>query len=201
MDRLHRATGSFSVRIWHQTSRRCAGQRRRSQNPHPVFRSHEHQPHFSPDGQFIYFIADDDGTQNLCRIPVAGGEITRPIGGRLMVNDYNVGKTGDIAAQVATIDRPDEIFTVPDRQTYSGLHTSTTRCFRNLSCPMANMSISKVRTALLFAGYLYKPLDYISGKKVPTILRPHGGPVWAYYAEFSHLRATVGGKWLCRAFS
>jgi dipeptidyl aminopeptidase/acylaminoacyl peptidase len=37
------------------------------------------------------------------------------------------------------------------------------------------------------AGYLYKPLDYTSGKKYPTILRPHGGPVWAYYAEFTHL--------------
>src|SRR6202035_1039615 len=37
------------------------------------------------------------------------------------------------------------------------------------------------------AGYLYKPLDYVPGKKVPTILRPHGGPVWAYYAEFTLL--------------
>jgi dipeptidyl aminopeptidase/acylaminoacyl peptidase len=37
------------------------------------------------------------------------------------------------------------------------------------------------------SGYLYKPLDYVPGKKYPTILRPHGGPVWAYYAEFDHL--------------
>src|SRR6266849_692154 len=36
-------------------------------------------------------------------------------------------------------------------------------------------------------GYLYKPLDYTPGKKYPAILRPHGGPVWAYYAEFTHL--------------
>src|SRR6267378_4908475 len=27
-------------------------------------------PRFSPDGKSIYFIVDDDGTQNLCRIPV-----------------------------------------------------------------------------------------------------------------------------------
>src|SRR5207248_11802903 len=37
------------------------------------------------------------------------------------------------------------------------------------------------------AGYLYRPLDYTPGKKFPALLRPHGGPVWAYYAEFSHL--------------
>src|SRR4029077_18033385 len=37
------------------------------------------------------------------------------------------------------------------------------------------------------SGYLYKPLGYTAGKKYPAILRPHGGPVWAYYAEFDHL--------------
>jgi Tol biopolymer transport system component len=42
-------------------------------------------PRFSADGKWIYFIADDDGTQNLLRVPAAGGEITRPIGGRKMV--------------------------------------------------------------------------------------------------------------------
>jgi dipeptidyl aminopeptidase/acylaminoacyl peptidase len=41
---------------------------------------------------------------------------------------------------------------------------------------------SKDGTAV--AGYLYKPLDYVAGKKVPTLLIPHGGPVWAWYAEF-----------------
>src|SRR5438876_11204388 len=34
---------------------------------------------------------------------------------------------------------------------------------------------------------MYKPLDYTPGKKYPAILRPHGGPVWAYYADFDHL--------------
>src|SRR6266850_1505275 len=69
-------------------------------------------PRFSPDGKSIYFIADDDGTQNLCRVPAAGGEITRPVAGRLMVNDYSLAPTGDLVAQIATIDRPDELFAV-----------------------------------------------------------------------------------------
>jgi len=71
-------------------------------------------PHFSPDGKFIYFVADDDGTQNVCRIPITGGEITRPFGGRLMVNDYSLARNGDLVAQIATIDRPDELYTIPD---------------------------------------------------------------------------------------
>ena len=36
-------------------------------------------------------------------------------------------------------------------------------------------------------GYVYKPADYTPGKKYPTIVRPHGGPVWAYYAGFQDL--------------
>ncbi len=68
-------------------------------------------PHFSPDGQFIYFIADDDGSQNLCRIPTTGGEITRPISGRVVVSGYTIAKSGDLAGQITTMDRPAEIFT------------------------------------------------------------------------------------------
>lgn len=143
-------------------------------------------PHFSPDGKSIYFIADDDGTQNLCSIPATGGEITRPVGGRLMVNDYSVGKTGDIAAQVATIDRPDELFTIPAGKLTQITHTNDA-LFSQLKISHGEYVHFKSKDGTTVAGYLYKPLDYTPGKKVPTILRPHGGPVWAYYAEFAHL--------------
>src|SRR6266436_227062 len=68
------------------------------------------RPRFSPDGRAIYFLASDDGTENLCRVAVTGGEVTRPIGGRLNVNTYSLGKDGAIAAQIGSLDRPDEIF-------------------------------------------------------------------------------------------
>jgi dipeptidyl aminopeptidase/acylaminoacyl peptidase len=143
-------------------------------------------PHFSPDGQFIYFIADDDGTQNLCRIPAGGGEITRTVGGRLMVNAYSMAKTGDIAAQVATIDLPDELFTIPGGKLTQITHTNDA-LFTQLKLSQGEYVHFKSKDGTTVAGYLYKPLDYTPGKKVPTILRPHGGPVWAYYAEFAHL--------------
>jgi dipeptidyl aminopeptidase/acylaminoacyl peptidase len=145
-------------------------------------------PRFSPDGKFIYFIADDDGTQNLCRIPTTGGEIIRPVGGRLMVNDYAVAKTGSLVAQVATIDRPDEIYAIP------GSNGKLTQITHANDALISQLKLShgeyvhfKSQDGTIISGYLYKPLDYVPGKKYPTILRPHGGPVWAYYAEFDHL--------------
>ncbi|MGH9544800.1 MAG: S9 family peptidase, partial [Terriglobales bacterium] len=144
------------------------------------------EPRFSPDGKFIYFIVDDDGTQNLCRIPVGGGEITRPIGGRLMVYDYSVAKSGAVAALVTTVDRPSEIFTLPDGKLTRITHTND-EFISKIKLTTPEYVKFKSKDGTIVSGYLYKPLDYVPGKKYPAILRPHGGPVWAYYAEFTHL--------------
>jgi dipeptidyl aminopeptidase/acylaminoacyl peptidase len=145
-------------------------------------------PRFSPDGKSIYFIADDDGTQNLCRISLAGGEISRPIGGRLMLYSYSMAKTGEIATRIVTLDRPDEIYALTPA---SG---KLTRITHTNDALMAQLKLAsseyvhfKSKDGTTVSGYLYKPLDYTPGRKYPTILRPHGGPVWAYYAEFDHL--------------
>ena len=144
------------------------------------------EPRFSPDGKFIYFIADDDGTQNLCRVPAAGGEITRPIGGRLMLYSYSVAKSGEVAALITTPDRPSEIFTIPDGKLTRITHVNDAFISQvKLTAPEYVKFKSKDGTTV--SGYLYKPVDYVAGKKYPAILRPHGGPVWAYYAEYTHL--------------
>ncbi len=143
-------------------------------------------PHFSSDGKFIYFIADDDGTQNLLRISVTGENLTRPIDGRLMLNAYSLAPTSEVVAQIATIDRPDELFTIPGGKLTQITHANDA-LFSQLKLSHGEYVHFKSKDGTQVSGYLYKPLDYASGKKVPSILRPHGGPVWAYYAEFSHL--------------
>jgi dipeptidyl aminopeptidase/acylaminoacyl peptidase len=144
------------------------------------------RPRFSADGRAIYFIADDDGTQNLCRISVTGGEVARPIGGRLNVNSYSLGKDGAIAAQIGMTDRPDEI--------YLSNGNDLTRLTKTNDALISQLRLSKVeyihfksKDGTAVSGYLYKPLDYAPGKKVPTLLYPHGGPVGQYSASFDHL--------------
>jgi dipeptidyl aminopeptidase/acylaminoacyl peptidase len=143
-------------------------------------------PRFSPDGKFIYFIADDDGAQNLCRVPAGGGEITRPIGGRVTVYAYSVAKSGEVAAQITTADRPSEIFTMPEGKLTRITHTNDE--FLSAVKVIAPEYVKfKSKDGTTVSGYLYKPVDYVAGRKYPTILRPHGGPVEAYYAEFLHV--------------
>src|SRR6266700_1238499 len=144
------------------------------------------RPRFSPDGRAIYFIADDDGTQNLCRIAITGGEIARPIGGRLSVDSYSLGKDGAIAAQISSLDRSDEI--------YLSNGSDLTRLTKTNDALISQLRLSKPeyvhfksKDGTAVAGYLYKPVDYSPGKKVPTLLNPHGGPVSQYSASFYHL--------------
>jgi dipeptidyl aminopeptidase/acylaminoacyl peptidase len=145
-------------------------------------------PRFSPDGKFIYFIADDDGTQNLCKVPAAGGDVSRAIGGRLMLYAYTVAKTGVVAALITTPERPSEVFTVGAEGEEPRRITQTNDVLMSqLKLTIPEYVKFKSKDGTMVEGFLYKPLDYVSGKKYPAILRPHGGPVWSYYAEFTHL--------------
>jgi dipeptidyl aminopeptidase/acylaminoacyl peptidase len=144
------------------------------------------EPRFSPDGKWIYFIADDDGTQNLMRIPARGGEISRPIGGRRMVESYTLGKDGAAAAVIGESTHPAEIYYLPaDGGDLRRLTTTNDALMAQIRLPNVEYVHFKSKDGTTVAGYLYEPPDYKPGTRYPTILRPHGGPVWAYYAEFN----------------
>lgn len=146
-------------------------------------------PKFSADGRWIYFIADDDGTQNVLRVSPSGGEITRPIAGRLMVDAFSVGKGGAIAAEIGTTERPDEIYLMPASS--AGGFTRLTKTNDALVSKLDRGEVDYVhfqsKDGTMVAGYLTKPVGYRAGQRYPTVLIPHGGPVWAYYAEYNFL--------------
>ena len=144
------------------------------------------RPRFSPDGRAIYFLASDDGTENLCRVAVTGGEVSRPIGGRLNVNTYSLAKDGAIAAQIGSLDRPDEIF-LSNGTDLTRLTKTNDALISQLRLAQVDYVHFKSKDGTAVAGYLYKPVGYTPGKKVPAILNPHGGPVGQYSASFYHL--------------
>ena len=145
------------------------------------------QPKFAPDGKSVYFIADDDGTQNLCLIEVATKKITRPIGGRLMLYDYSLSKAGEIAAQITMLDRPNEIYTLPGGKLTRLTHANDGAIGAIETSAGRIRAGSRARMAPRFPGTCTNRWTMWQDKKYPTLLRPHGGPVWAYYAEFDHL--------------
>jgi dipeptidyl aminopeptidase/acylaminoacyl peptidase len=142
-------------------------------------------PKFSPDGKFIYFIVDDDGTQQLLRVPPTGGEIERPIGGRKFVESFSLAPDGGVAAVFGELTHPSELYDLPAGGQLTKLTKTNDALMAELNLPDVEYVHFKSKDGTTVAGYLYKPVGYVAGSKVPTILRPHGGPVWAYYAEFN----------------
>jgi dipeptidyl aminopeptidase/acylaminoacyl peptidase len=143
-------------------------------------------PRFSPDGKSIYFIADDDGAQHLCLSNIAEGKVTRPISDRVMVDAYSLSQDGRIAVSLSTMDRPFEIYSLPGGKLTQLSHANDAWLSNFKLSPGQYVSF-KSQDGTTVHGYMYKPIDYVPGKKYPTLLRPHGGPVWAYYAEFQGL--------------
>ena len=84
------------------------------------------------------------------------------------------------------LDIPEFYYTVPGGKLTRITHVNNA-IMSQLQTSIVEYVHFKSKDGTAVVGYLYKPLDYIPGKKYPTILRPHGGPVWAYYAEYSHL--------------
>jgi dipeptidyl aminopeptidase/acylaminoacyl peptidase len=155
-------------------------------------------PHFFGGGEFISFIADNDGQQVLYMADPAGRGVMRldtppyistlPAPDLRTVNGYSVGNGASrtAIAQIATPERPDELFSIIDGK-YTQLTHVNDALFSQLKLSHGEYIHFKSKDGTQISGYLYKPLDYTPGQKYPTLLIPHGGPVWAYYAEFSHL--------------
>jgi dipeptidyl aminopeptidase/acylaminoacyl peptidase len=144
------------------------------------------EPRFAPDGKSVYFIADDDGTQVLAQLNLADSKITRPLGGRIMMDSYSFSNDGTLAASISTPDRPAEIFTAPGDELKRITHVNDAWAAQ-LKWSQVEYVSFKSKDGTTVHGYMYKPIDYVAGKKYPTIVRPHGGPVWAYYAEYQDI--------------
>ena len=129
-------------------------------------------PTFSSDSKSIYFIADDDGAQNLLQISPSGGEIERLIAARQKVDSFSASKNGAIAAIVGELARPDEAYLLSPQRVSRRLTTTN------------DAVMSQLRLGTAAAGYIYEPPDLTPGEKAPAILWLHGGPVLEYYAEF-----------------
>lgn len=143
-------------------------------------------PKFSPDGKSVYFLADDDGTMIVAQVQIADGKVAPAMGGRIMTESFTVSASGTIAASYGTSDRPHEIFTNAGGKVTRISHVNDA-WISQFKLSAAEYVSFKSKDGTVVHGFLYKPLDYVAGKKYPTLLRPHGGPVWSYYSEFQDL--------------
>jgi len=141
-------------------------------------------PHFSPDGRWIYFIAEDEGTQNLVRVAPNGREITRLIAGRQKLESYSISRDGSVAATLSSPNLPEEAYLLPENGDLRRLSKVNDEVMAGIELGAVDYVHFKSRDGTPVAAFLIKPPGYTAGVKYPTILWLHGGPTLSHQAEF-----------------
>ena len=138
---------------------------------------------FSDDGRFIYASYDNAGSTELARIRIRDGRLQRFIEGEISVWDFDVGPGANLAVIAnGRNDAPDVYLLAGSRlRQLTDLHAGY----------FAEIRVGDKRKARFTSSdgtpveaFITLPPDYEEGRRYPTILNIHGGPVsqfsWGY---------------------
>lgn len=144
------------------------------------------EPRFTPDGQSVLFRVEDGGNVHLARVSAGGGAVERIVQGELEVEDHDLGPKGELVVLESRSTRPGEVSAVDGSGRELRRLTRTNDEFLK-GIRLGEVRRLKVKSAdgTAVDAFLTLPPDSSpdgpAGKRLPTILRIHGGPV----AQFS----------------
>jgi dipeptidyl aminopeptidase/acylaminoacyl peptidase len=130
---------------------------------------------WSPDGQILTFLVEDDRAVYVGRVPVAGGPVEKLTTGRRTVYDISRGVDGAITLMAGTTAEPAEV-SVLEKGTLRRLTRQNDALFAGLELGLTEDFTSKSKDGTVVNGLLTKPASYVAGRLYPTLLRIHGGP-------------------------
>jgi dipeptidyl aminopeptidase/acylaminoacyl peptidase len=140
-------------------------------------------PAWSADGSSIYFVLEDNRSEHLARVSASGGSVERIVAGQRVVGAIDVSPAGKLAFLSSTPNEPAEVFALEGREARRLTHQNDELLSKLKLSALEEVSFkSKDGTAI--NGFVVKPPDYQPGKRYPTILRIHGGPVSQFDNSF-----------------
>jgi dipeptidyl aminopeptidase/acylaminoacyl peptidase len=140
-------------------------------------------PRFTEDGSAILFLLEDDQAVGLARVPAGGGRVERLVTGRRVIAGFSAAKD-HIAIQMGTLLLPDEIYAVEKGGEPRRLSRQNDAWLAEVRLGTVEETKFKSKDGTEIHGFLAKPPDYVAGKRYPTILRLHGGPVGQFECSF-----------------
>jgi dipeptidyl aminopeptidase/acylaminoacyl peptidase len=139
-------------------------------------------PSFSPDGRTVLFLLEDGGNGHLAKVSAEGGPTERVVGGEREVLDYEV-KGGTIVVLESSPAQPEEISIVFGGDLARVTHVNDA-LLQGRRLSRVERFRTQSRDGTPVDGFLTVPPDYAAGKKLPTVLRIHGGPASQYSTAF-----------------
>ncbi len=149
--------------------------------PAPIDRSVT-KPRWAADGNSVYALIEHSRVTHLSRIGLADGKVTALTEGPRFDYDLDVARDGRIVVLGGGDLHPYAI---------SAVEAGGLRALADHNAFLANKRLAAVeaihftgRDGTTLEGLLVKPLDYQPGRRYPTIVRLHGGPVYQFSHEF-----------------
>jgi len=140
------------------------------------------KPHWTPDGRSLYVLIEDSRVTHLARVGWPDGRVTPLTAGARFDVDIAVARNGRVVLLGGDDAHPYELAAVERR----GLRRLTAHNDWLAAYRLAPVEDISFRSAdgTRIDGFLVRPLDYQPGRRYPTILRLHGGPVYQFSHEF-----------------
>ena len=156
------------------------------------------QPQWSADGNSVYFLLEDDRAVELARVAVTtrgdsatGGTIDRIVTGREVVSGFDVSPLGRVAFVASTPDVPAEVYVLDGGVRPVGSGGATPRQLSHENSWLDSVALATTREVTVHSrdgtvvsGFFVTPPGYAAGRRYPTILRVHGGPVEQFDDSF-----------------
>ncbi len=140
-------------------------------------------PRFTPDGRAVLFLLEDRGNRHLARVPAEGGSVERVVEGEREVQAFDLAPGGAVVVLEASVHQPPEISAVSG----SGLRRLThanDEVLKTIALGRVERFQTTSADGTVVDGFLTLPPGYTPGKRLPTILRIHGGPADQYSTAF-----------------
>jgi dipeptidyl aminopeptidase/acylaminoacyl peptidase len=142
------------------------------------------QPRFSSEGTTIFFRLEDSANQHLARIPASGGELERIVAGEVDVRGYTLGPDRKTALLISQPHLPPEVFGLEGEGEPKQLSKTNQSLLDEVALGEMENIHFKSKDGTEVEGFVIKPPDFQAGKRYPTLLRIHGGPVSQYSTRF-----------------
>ncbi len=131
---------------------------------------------YSADGQWIYFTYENLGGNQLARVRPKDGRLETVVAGDRALGDFDVAQGGEVAAQVSSGNLGPEIVAFAGGRERP--LTAVNQAFHARVALGAKETVSfKSPDGTEVQAFVTKPPGFVAGRRYPTILHIHGGPV------------------------
>ena len=140
------------------------------------------RPRFTADGSAVLALVEESRVTHVSRIELATGAVTPLTAGARFDYSFDAAANGRIAVLGGDGLHPYRI---------EAAETAGLRVIADQNEWLKDRKLAPVEEITFKSadgtpidGFLVKPVDYVAGRRYPTILRIHGGPVYQFSHEF-----------------